>query len=150
VFIAGLILGDLEAPYRGQIRRFHTALASLAEIVVFVALGLTINVTDLREGGVWLDGLLLALVLAFIARPVALAPLLAPLRLRMGERLFVAWGGLKGAVPILLASFAILEGADDARRIYEIVFVVVLFSVLVQGSSVPFVANRLGVPMRRT
>jgi potassium/hydrogen antiporter len=150
VFIAGLILGDLEAPYKGQIRRFHTALASLAEIVVFVALGLTINVTDLREGGVWLDGLLLALVLAFIARPVALAPLLAPLRLRMGERLFVAWGGLKGAVPILLASFAILEGADDARRIYEIVFVVVLFSVLVQGSSVPFVANRLGVPMRRT
>jgi potassium/hydrogen antiporter len=149
VFIAGLILGDLEAPYKGQIRRFHTALASLAEIVVFVALGLTINVTDLREGGVWLDGLLLALVLAFVARPVALAPLLAPLRLDHGERIFLAWGGLKGAVPILLASFAILEGADDARRIYEIVFVVVLFSVLVQGSSVPFVANRLGVPMRR-
>jgi potassium/hydrogen antiporter len=150
VFIAGLILGDLEAPYKGQIRRFHTALASLAEIVVFVALGLTINVTDLREGGVWHDGLLLALVLAFVARPLALAPLLAPLRLDLGERVFLAWGGLKGAVPILLASFAILEGADDARRIYEIVFVVVLFSVLVQGSSVPFVAQRLGVPMRRT
>ena len=150
VFIAGLILGDLEAPYKGEIRRFHTALASLAEIVVFVALGLTINVTDLREGGVWLDGLLLALVLAFIARPVALAPLLAPLRLDYGERIFLAWSGLKGAVPILLASFAIIEGADDARRIYEIVFVVVLFSVLVQGSSVPFVARRLGVPMRRT
>jgi potassium/hydrogen antiporter len=148
VFIAGLILGDLDAPYKSEIRRFHTALASLAEIVVFVALGLTINVTDLREGGVWHDGLLLALVLALVARPLALAPLLAPLRLDLGERIFLAWGGLKGAVPILLASFAILEGADDARRIYEIVFVVVLFSVLVQGSSVPFVAKRLGVPMR--
>jgi len=148
VFIAGLALGDLDVPYKRQIRRFHTALASLAEIVVFVALGLTVNVAQLFDEGIWLDGLLLAALLAFVARPLGLAPLLVPLKLRMGEKLFIAWGGLKGAVPILLAAFAILAEVDDARRVYEIVFVVVAFSVVVQGASVPYVASRLGVPMR--
>jgi cell volume regulation protein A len=148
VFIAGLLLGDLDVPFKRQIRRFHMALASLAEIVVFVALGLTVNVSQLFESNIWLDGLLLAAALAFIARPVGLAPLLAPLRLRTGEKLFIAWSGLRGAVPILLAAFAILAEVDDARRIYEIVFVVVTFSVIVQGATIPFVASRFGVRMR--
>ncbi len=150
VFIAGLALGDLDIPYKRQIRRFHNALASLAEIVVFVGLGLTVSVSQLFDDGVWLDGLLLAIVIAFVARPLALAPLLAPMRLRFGEKVFIAWGGLKGAVPILLAAFCILAGVEDARRIYEIVFVVVLFSVIVQGASLPLLASRLGVPMRST
>jgi cell volume regulation protein A len=76
--------------------------------------------------------------------------LLIPTRLNRGERLFVIWGGLKGAVPILLAAFAVIAKADGAQRIYGIVFVVVLCSVIVQGTSIPFVANRLGVPMRGT
>jgi potassium/hydrogen antiporter len=148
VFIAGLVLGDLDLPHKRQIRRFHMALASLAEIVVFVALGLTVNVSELFENNIWLDGLVLAVALAFIARPLGLAPLLAPLRLRTGEKLFIAWSGLRGAVPILLAAFALLAEVDDARRIYEIVFVVVTFSVIVQGATIPFVASRLGVRMR--
>jgi cell volume regulation protein A len=148
VFVAGLVLGDLDVPFKRQIRRFHMALASLAEIVVFVALGLTVSASELVDNDVWLDGLILAAALAFIARPLGLAPLLAPLRLRFGEKVFIAWGGLKGAVPILLAAFAILAEVDDARRIYEIVFVVVTFSVVVQGASIPFVASRLGVRMR--
>jgi cell volume regulation protein A len=148
VFIAGLALSELDVPHKRQIQRFHTSLASLAEIVVFVALGLTVNVGQLFDNGVWLDGLLLAIALAFVARPVGLAPLLAPMRLRHGEKLFIAWSGLKGAVPILLAAFVILAEVQEARRIYEIVFVVVLFSVVVQGSTVPFVAKRFGVPMR--
>ncbi len=150
VFIAGLALGDLDIPYKRQIRRFHNALASLAEIVVFVGLGLTVSVSQLFDDGVWLDGLGLALVVSGVARPLALAPLLAPIRLRIGEKVFIAGGGLKGAVPILLAAFCILAGVDDARRIYEIVFVVVLFSVIVQGASLPLLAVRLGVPMRST
>jgi cell volume regulation protein A len=149
VFIAGLALGDLDAPYKHEIRRFQVSLASLAEIVVFVALGLTVDVTDLVEDRVWLDGLLLAILLAVVGRPLALAPLLLPLRLRFGEQVFLAWGGLKGAVPILLASFAILAEVDDAQRLYAIVFVVVTFSVVVQGSSLPFVARRVGVRMQR-
>ena len=148
VFVAGLALGDLDLPYKGEIMRFQVTLASLAEIVMFVALGLTVSFADLLDQGVWLDGLLLALILAFVARPLAVAPLLLPLRLRMGERIFVAWGGLKGAVPILLAAFAILAEVDDAQRLYEIVFVVVLFSVVVQGSSLGLAARRLGVRVR--
>lgn len=148
VFIAGLALGDLDLPYKAEIRRFHMALSSLAEIVMFVALGLTVNVADLTENNVWVDGLLLAMLLAFVARPLVVIPLLLPTRKRMGERFFVAWGGLKGAVPILLAAFAVLADVDDARRLYEIVFVVVLFSVAVQGSSLPLAARWLGVPMR--
>jgi potassium/hydrogen antiporter len=149
VFIAGLVVGSSRAPHKGEIERFHTSLASLAEIVVFVALGLTIHLGGLPGRSVWLDGLLLAVILAFVARPLAAGILLLPVRLNRGERIFVLWGGLKGAVPILLAAFALIKGIDDAGRIYGIVFVVVLFSVAVQGTSIPFVAPRLGIPMAR-
>ena len=78
----------------------------------------------------------------------SVAALLLPARIAGGERLFVMWGGLKGAVPILLAAFALLEHVHGATRIYGIVFVVVAFSVLVQGATIPFAARRLGVPVR--
>jgi cell volume regulation protein A len=148
VFIAGLLIGDERAPYKAEIERFHTSLASIAEIVVFTALGITIDLTDLGDNGLWRDGLLLALLLAFVARPLAVGSLLVPVRLRLGERLFIMWGGLKGAVPILLAAFALLASVRDAGRIYGIVFVVVAFSVVVQGTSIPLVASRLRIPMR--
>jgi cell volume regulation protein A len=146
VFVAGILIGDAEYPHRDDVERFHTSLASLAEVVVFVALGLSVNKVDLEP--VWTDAILIALLLAFVARPLATAPILAPLDLRRGERLFVMWSGLKGAVPILLAAFALLEGVSGAERIYAIVFVVVAFSVIFQGGSVPFAARKLGVPMR--
>src|SRR5262249_58567347 len=104
VFIAGLVVGDVRAPYRDEIGIFHEALSSLAEIVVFGVLGLTISLSSL-DAGVWGDGILLAAVLALVVRPLVVGPLLAPVGLRRGERLFVIWGGLKGAVPILLAAF---------------------------------------------
>ena len=90
---------------------------------------------------------MLALLGTFVIRPLALAPLLAPLELAGGERLFVVWGGLKGAVPILLASFALLGDVDHAERIYLIVFVVVALSVTLQAATIPTAARRLGVPM---
>jgi cell volume regulation protein A len=148
VFVAGLLVGDERAPRRGEIERFHRSLASLAEIVVFATLGLTIEIRALGDGNVWADGLVLALILAFVARPVVVWPLLAKSVLRRGERLFVMWGGLKGAVPILLGTLALLQGVHDATRVYQIVFVVVAFSVIVQGTSIPFVAPALGIPMR--
>jgi potassium/hydrogen antiporter len=149
VFVAGVALGDADVPLREQIERFHVSLASLAEVVVFVALGLTIDVTDLLTSTRLLEGLALAVILALIARPLAVGPLLAPMRMRRNERLFILWGGLRGAVPILLAAFALLAAVEDADRVYDIVFVVVAFSVIVQGSSIPFVARRLGIRMRQ-
>jgi potassium/hydrogen antiporter len=148
VYIAGILIGDADIPAKRSVERFHTSLASLAEIVVFVALGLTVDLTELGENNLWLDGLILAVILAFVARPLAAGPLLLPARLSNGERLFVMWSGLKGAVPILLASFAVLGGVEGAERIYSIVFVVVAFSVVLQGASIPYAAARLGVPMR--
>jgi potassium/hydrogen antiporter len=146
VFVAGVLLGGVDVPRRLEIERFHTSLASLAEVVVFVVLGLTIDVTDLLGSSRLYEGLALAVILAVIARPLAVGPLLLPVHMRPNERLFVIWAGLRGAVPILLATFALLAAVDEAERIYDIVFVVVAFSVIVQGSTIPAVARRLGIP----
>ncbi len=148
-FVAGVILGDAAAPRKGEIEGFLSSLAGLAEIAAFVALGLTVGYGDLESGETWVDGIVLALILAFVARPLAIFPLLLPARLTRGERIFIAWAGLKGAVPILLGALALLADVDDAGRLYAIVFIVVLFSVIVQGASVPIVASRLRIPFRR-
>ena len=149
VFVAGVLVGDEAMPHKGVVESFNSSLASLAEITAFVALGLTVDLTFLRHQGIWRDGLVLALVLTFVARPLVVGLLLLPTRLRWGERMFVMWSGLKGAVPILLAALAVTGGVDDAQKLYGIVFVVVLFSVVVQGTLVPHAAERLKVPMRR-
>ena len=148
VFVTGVIVGDLDVPFKREVEIFQEGLAALAEIVVFVALGLTIGISSIgvaRFG----EGLAVVVFLALLARPLVAGTLLVPVRLTVGERLFVVWGGLKGAVPILLAAFALAAEVHDARRIYQVVFVVVLASVLVQGSTIPFAARRLGVQMRR-
>ena len=148
VFVAGLIVGDVEAPFKAEIDAFQDGLATLAEIVVFIALGLTI---DLSSVGVsrWGEGLAFAAFAALVARPLALAPILGPTTLRRGERLFITWGGLKGAVPILLAAFALAQHVPDAPQIYEIVFVVVLASVIVQGGTISYAARRFGIESKR-
>ncbi len=145
VFLAGLLIGDAGAPHQDEIEGFHSSLASLAEITAFVALGLTIDVTDVLSSGDWLDGLVLAALLGLLIRPVVVVLLLLPVRLDWGERLFIAWAGLKGAVPILLAALVVIAAVDDAAKIYNVVFVVVLFSVVVQGTLLPVVAKRLNV-----
>src|SRR5438067_1417289 len=96
VFVAGIVVGDERAPYKLEVERFFTSLASLAEIVMFVALGLTIDLTGL-PGTVWRDGAVLAAVVALVARPLVAGALLLPTRLRVGERLFVMWGGRRSA-----------------------------------------------------
>jgi cell volume regulation protein A len=147
VFVAGLFVGGGGMPYKDELERFHGSLAALAELVVFVALGLTVSIGSL-SGRVWLEGILLALLLALFARPLVVAATLAPARFRWAERSFIAWSGLKGAVPILLAAFAVLGDVAGADRVYGIVFVVVLVSVVGQGTLVPLVARALGIPMR--
>jgi len=148
VFIAGMQVGDARAPQMAEIERFHGVLASLGEIVVFTALGVTVSLADLGSPERWLQALALGALLALAVRPLAAAPLLVTARLSWGERLFIMWGGLKGAVPILLAAFALADGAAGATEIYGIVFVVVALSVIVQGTTIPTAARRLGVSMR--
>jgi len=148
VFVAGILVGDARAPYKGDIERFHAALASLAEIVAFIVLGLTVGLHTLPDRGAWGIGLVLAVLLTFVVRPLLVGLLLLPVYLAWGERLFVLWAGLKGAVPILLGTFLLTAGVPDATRLYAVIFVVVAFSVIVQGGLVPAVAARLGVPMR--
>jgi cell volume regulation protein A len=148
VFLAGILTGDTRAPYKREIERFSSGIASLAEIVVFVVLGLTVSLNDVLSPSVLWPGIGLAALLVFVIRPVFVGLLSLPLRLRWGERAFVLWAGLKGAVPILLGLFILGAGVAHASRIYGIIFVVVLVSVVLQGSLIPFLASRFRVPMR--
>lgn len=147
VFLAGLLVGDARLPYKAEIERFQSSLAGLAEVVVFVALGATIHLSELSARD-WIEGFVLIAALALVIRPVVVAITLSVVRMTRAEKAFIAFSGLKGAVPILLAAFALLGDAPDARRIYGLVFVAVLVSVVGQGSLVPSVAKRLGIPMR--
>ncbi len=148
VFVAGIVIGGRRAPYQREIERFHAALAGLAEIVAFVGLGLTIDLDVLARTDVWLPGLILGLALAVIIRPLVVGLCLLPAQLDRGERAFVLFAGLKGAVPILLGLLILTADVPDVERLYGIVVIVVIFSVAVQGSLVPTVARRLGVPMQ--
>jgi cell volume regulation protein A len=148
VFVAGIMLGDERAPYKREIERFLSALASLGEIVAFIVLGLTVDLDELAQPDVWVPGLAIGAILAFIIRPIVVGICLAPARLRRNERTFVLFAGLKGAVPILLGTFILTTQVPEAARLYGIVVIVVAFSVLIQGSLVPTVAHLLRLPMR--
>lgn len=148
VFTAGILIGDERAPYKVEIERFHSALASLGEIVAFVVLGLTVHLESLGDNNTWAIGLALAALLTFVVRPVLVGPLLKPVDLRRGEKAFILWSGLKGAVPILLGTFIVAENVPDSTKIYGLIFMVVAFSVVVQGSLVPTVARAAHVPMQ--
>ncbi len=148
VFVAGIFIGDERAPYKGEIARFHSSLASLAELVAFVMLGLTVQLHDLANHWDWLVGLVLAMLVAFAIRPLLVGALLLPVRLRRNERLFVVWAGLKGAVPILLGAFIVESHVPGKGRLYDIIYLVVAFSVIVQGGTVPWLARRLKIPLR--
>jgi cell volume regulation protein A len=148
VFLAGIVIGDERAPYKREIERFHSALASLAEIVAFVVLGLTVDLDVVFRSDVLVPGVVLAAVVAFVIRPVFVGACLLPARLRRNESAFILFAGLKGAVPLLLGELIVSAGIDDAQRWYAIVVVVVVFSVLVQGSLTPVAADVLKVPTR--
>jgi potassium/hydrogen antiporter len=147
VFVAGILVGDEEGPHRADTSSVLATLTSFAEIVVFVALGLTIDLGVLSDADVWGPGLLLAAVLTLLVRPVLVGLCLLPARLPANEATFVLVAGLKGAVPILLGSFLITEHVAQSTRLYEIVVTVVLASVLVQGSLISWLARVLRIPV---
>ncbi len=148
VFLAGILVGDLRAPYKREIEHFASGLSSLAEIVVFTVLGLTVSLTAVRQTGQLWTGLALAALLVLVVRPLLVGVLTLPLDLARGERAFVLWAGLKGAVPILLGTFVLDSATADRARIYGVVFVVVLVSVVVQGGLVTTFARLANVRLR--
>jgi len=148
VFLAGIVVGDVETPEAPHVERFTGALSSLAEIVAFTVLGLTVDLSHVATAAEWVPGVVLAVLMMLVVRPLLVGVVLVPVRLTRRERVFVLWSGLKGAVPILLGTFLLLEGVPQARRLYDIIFVVVLISVVVQGGTVPLAARKLRIPMR--
>ena len=148
VLVAGILTGDEPAPYKREIERFHSSLASLAEIVAFLMLGLTMRLSTLDSTSAWMDGIALAALLAFVIRPVLVGLVTLPVRLSVRERVFFLWTGLKGAVPILLGITIVESGTPGAAQAYQIIFVIVGFSVMLQGGLVPTLAHRLSIPLR--
>jgi len=148
VLLTGILVGDTRAPYKREIERFASAAGSLGEIIAFTVLGLSIPISEVFGHGRAWTGLALAALLILLVRPVFVGLLIVPLRLRRGERAFVLWAGLKGAVPILLGTYVVAEGVAGADRIYAVIFVVVLVSVGVQGGLVPTFARWWHVRMR--
>jgi potassium/hydrogen antiporter len=145
VFAAGIALGDGRAPFTTHVERFHSSLAGLGEIVAFVVLGLTVDLGELTHLDVWGTGVLIGAALIVVIRPVLVGLCLVPVDLTRREKGFILWAGLKGAVPILLGTFLLDPAVPDGPRLYGIVVVVVVASVLVQGSTVPTVARRLRI-----
>ena len=148
VFVAGIVLADEPAPYKVEVERFHAALASLAEIVAFFVLGLTVDVHVLARADVWGPGLVMGVLLTLVLRPLLAGPFLLPFLLpARGELAFVLLAGLKGAVPLLLGT--LLRPLPGGERLYGVVVVVTVLSVVVQGAAVPTVARRLGLRLTR-
>lgn len=148
VLLAGIIIGDVRAPFHLEVKRFTAGFASIAEVTVFVVLGLSINLKAVFSPNILWVGLGIAALLGLVIRPVVVGVLMLPVRLRWGERLFVIWAGLKGAVPIVLGLFVLAANVAGAQRLYDVVFVVVLASVVIQGGLVPVFATLFRVPMR--
>jgi cell volume regulation protein A len=140
-YLAGVVIGNGRLIFRRGIFQFHDGTAWLAQIAMFVMLGLLSFPSRLIEAAP--AGLLIAATLLFVARPLTVALLLKPFRFRWNEILFVGWGGLKGAVPVVLATFPLLLGLPAGPVIFDVVFFVVLVSAVLQGWTLPLVARRL-------
>lgn len=141
-YVAGIVAGAREFPDKRTVLLFQDGLAWLAQVVMFLTLGLLVYPTDLP--GVVGPGLAVTAVLMFVARPLSVFLCLAPFRrYDWRAKLFVSWAGLRGAVPIVLATFPIVAGLAGAQAIFDIVFFVVLVSTIIQGPTLGWVARRL-------
>jgi len=145
VFIAGVVVGNNRIVFQRGILFFHDAGAWLSQIVMFVVLGLLSFPSRLMA--VWWDGLLIALALMLVARPVAVLLTATPFNFDRRELAMVSWVGLKGAVPITLATFPLMMGVPGAEVIFDVVFFVVLLSALTQGVTLAPIARRLGLEL---
>lgn len=143
IFVTGVVIGNHSFVFQRNTFLFHDGLAWLSQIIMFVMLGLLVNPSSLIE--VWQEGLLIALVLTFVARPLAVVPVLKLFRFTRNEIVLISWVGLRGSVPIILAIFPFIFGLPGANLIFDVVFFVVLISATLQGSTLPYFARKLNL-----
>jgi cell volume regulation protein A len=143
VYCAGLVIGNRDLIHKKSVMRFHDGLAWLMQIAMFLSLGLLVFPSRLLP--IMGVGLVVSLFLMFVARPLSVLLVLAPARLPFRDKLLVSWVGLRGAVPIVLATFPLVADVPRADALFDLVFFIVLTSVLMQGTSIPLVARWLGV-----
>lgn len=143
VYVCGLAMAGMKFVNKKTLVKFHDAIAWLMQIVMFLILGLLVNFKD----GFAYTGhaLLIALILTFIARPLAVFLTTIPFKRSFKEKLMISWVGLRGAAPIVLATFPLTADIPHAMEIFNIVFFVVIISVLLQGTTIPYIAKLLGV-----
>ncbi|MCW5899093.1 MAG: potassium/proton antiporter [Flavobacteriales bacterium] len=143
VYLAGVVLGNDDFIHKRSLIRFYDGQAWLMQIVMFLTLGLLVNPREIVP--VMGAGLIISLVLIFIARPLAVLIALLPFRMMFAKRVLISWVGLRGAVPIVFATYPLMAGVEHAGLIFNIVFFIVLTSVLLQGTTLPLVARWLGL-----
>lgn len=143
VYLVGLAIGSTPSRYRSHLTAFHEGLAFVSQVVMFIVLGLLVLPSELLP--VAGASIILALALMFIIRPLAVWLSTPFSNFTVSERLFLGWAGLRGAVPIVLATFVLSSGINDDTTVFNAIFFVVLFSALVQGSTLEWAARHLGV-----
>ena len=143
VYVAAVALGAGRLPYGTGLRRIHDALAWLGQVAMFLMLGLLVYPSRLLDAA--FVGTVVGLALTFVARPVMAAVCLVPLRFPRNDILYIGWVGLRGAVPIVLATFPVLARAPGAARIFDIVFFIVALNAVLPGMTVSWATRRLGL-----
>ena len=151
VYIAGMIIGNSKIANRKEVATFFDGLTWLFQIVMFILLGLLVNPKEML--GVAPVALLIGVFMILVGRPLSVLISLLPFRWLTGRsRLYISWVGLRGAVPIIFATYPVVAGIEGSNQIFNIVFFITLLSLILQGTTLPFFARKLGLsaPMEKT
>ncbi len=143
IYVAGIIMGNVQFIQKKSLIRFFDGLAVLSQISMFLTMGLLLFPSALIT--VVKEGFLLSAILIFLARPLSVFVTLIPFKISFKEKIFTSWVGLRGAVPIILATFPLIRGISNSQLIFDLVFFIVLTSALFQGWSINFVAKLLNL-----
>ncbi|HEV7298758.1 MAG TPA: potassium/proton antiporter [Tepidisphaeraceae bacterium] len=143
VYVTAVVLGNKAIPFRAGLSRIHDALAWMSQIGMFLMLGLLVYPSKLLPV-LWM-GLAVGLFLGIVARPLAVLPCLWPFGFGLRDMLYIGWTGLRGAVPIILATFPVLAGVEGAEQVFNVVFFIVVVSSFVPGATIRTVTRRLGL-----
>lgn len=146
VFVAGYVMGNQPFVHKQGVTNFVSALSSIADTSMFILMGLLVS--PRQWSGLWFEGIVLFLVLTFISRPIAVWVGTAFMNLTVKTRLFISWAGLRGAVPIILATYPMAAGMPIGQEVFNLVFFAVILSVAIQGSTLGLVANWLKLATR--